>query len=143
MISLYFAKTNFFSELEQTKHENRRACEEAESRVRSEYGLKLSMSERRTQQLEGENHSLKVGWESNAKLKTKKFQLRINQAESDLEKRQLRRESSINKNDTIDVSKMERSEPIGAEQVEVIVVFFIDFDIMALKQILIFFNVNF
>ena len=57
------------------------------------------------------------------KNKNEKIQLRINQAESDLEKRQLRRESSINKNDTIDVSKMERSEPIGAEQVEVIVVF--------------------
>ena len=56
-----FRKNELFSELEQTKHENRRACEEAESRVRSEYGLKLSMSERRTQQLEGENHSLKVG----------------------------------------------------------------------------------
>ena len=46
--------------MEQTKHENRRSCEEAESRVRSELGLKLSMSERRTSQLEGENHALKV-----------------------------------------------------------------------------------
>ena len=38
---------------------------------------------------------------------------------------------------------MERSEPIGAEQVEVIVVFLIDFDIMDLKQILIFFQRKF
>ena len=36
-----------------------------------------------------------------------------------MEKRQIRRESSVNKAETIDVSKMERSEPIGAEQVEV------------------------
>lgn len=73
------------------------------------------MSERRTSQLEGENHALK---------------LRVNQAESDLEKRQIRRESSAHKTETIDVSKMERSEPIGAEQVED------DASVVSLEQIL-------
>jgi len=87
------------SEITRTQEEHKKAIDDAQQKERSEYGLKLSLAERRAAQAESELFKLRQSTKA--------------QEETDFERRN---SLAVDRSPKIDPLRTERSDPIGAER---------------------------
>jgi len=101
------------SEITRIQEEHKKAIDDAQLKERNEYGLKLSLAERRAAQAESELFKLRQSTKA--------------QEESDLERRS---SLAVDRSPKIDPLRTERSDPIGAERDDD------RSDVMSLEQII-------